>query len=451
MQQPWQLRAQFAERLCAHLDRTVTGRAALIDGARELNAEVAAARGGHTERTGSAQRLAVERQGAISVGSPAELAALARIFAAMGMYPTGFYDLRDLSDGTVPVIATGFRPNDPVELERNPFRVFASLLATFDRAFFSTELAARIDTFLDNRVLFPPRLLALADRAEAETGLADDDAQEFLSLATEAFTRPAAPVDRAWYEELAAVSSVAAQIAGVRSVRIQHLAPRVLDLDAFCARMRERGIETIGPIEGPPPWHGPDLLLRQASFARVPGPATDTNPGGIGTGSTTRRLGEVEARGIALTRLGRQVYDAFGPAALPDSEEGLAGAAFAVSIMTAVPERVRDGRPPAGDLSSLLAAGWLVSEPVLFEDFLPESAAQIFRSQLTAGRRRRARTARHAPWSGPVLDGAWLAGALQRELLDPDELYWLRSTVSEQVALTELGLRQTRDRIGRTY
>jgi uncharacterized glyoxalase superfamily metalloenzyme YdcJ len=149
-------------------------------------------------------------------------------------------------------------------------------------------------------------------------------------------------------------------------------------------------------------------------------------------------------RGIALTRLGRQVYDAFGLGAMPDTEEGLAGAAFGVFTMTAVPERARDGRPPAGDLSSLLAAGWLAAEPVIFEDALPESAAQIFRSRLTSGRPRKAWKARHAMWSGPVLDAEWLTGVLQRELLDPDELYWLRSTVSEQVALTELGIRRTR-------
>jgi uncharacterized glyoxalase superfamily metalloenzyme YdcJ len=440
MQAPWQLRAHFAQRLSDALARVVPGHTALIDGVRETNAQASSAH----HHLGSSERVAVERQGAIRVGSPAELAAVARIFAALGMYPTGFYDLRELSDGTVPIVGTGFRPNDPVELERNPFRVFAALLTTMDRAFFSTELAARIDTFVERRELFSPRLLALADRAAAETGLGDEDAQEFLSLAVEAFTAPTEPVDQGWYDELAAISSIAAEIAGVDQANIQHMAPRVLDLEAFAKRLPELGIHALGVV-GPPGWNGPDLLVRQVLLA-TPSPEVDP-----GTDPRLLYLGEVETRGIALTRLGRQVYDAFGPDALPDSADGLAGAAFSVNTMTAVPERVRDGRPPAGDLSSLLAAGWLTSEPVVFEDFLPESAAQLFRSRRTSGRARRSRNPRHAPWSGPVLDTAWMAGALQCELLDPDELYWLRSTVSEQVALSELGLRDTRGRVGRTY
>jgi len=438
MQAPWQLRAHFAQRLSDCLARVVPGHTALIDGAGEVNAHVT------SQRLGGGERLAVERQGTIRVGSPAELAAVARIFAAMGMYPTGFYDLRELSDGTVPIVATGFRPNDPVELERNPFRVFAALLTTMDQAFFTTELAARIDASVERREPFSPRLLALADRAVSETGLSDADAEEFLTLATETFTSPTEPTDLGWYEELAEVSSIAAEIAGVDQVTIQHLAPRVLDLEAFAARLPDLGIRALGVV-GPPGWNGPDLLVRQVLLAT---PSPDVDPG---VDPRLRYLGEVESRGIALTRLGRQLYDTYGPDALPDTEEGLAGAAFAVTNLTAVPERVRDGRPPAGDLSSLLAAGWLTSEPVLFEDFLPESAAQLFRSRRTSGRARRSRNPRHAPWSSPVLDSAWLAGALQCELLDPDELYWLRSTVSEQVALSELGLRDTRGRIGRTY
>jgi uncharacterized glyoxalase superfamily metalloenzyme YdcJ len=441
MQQTWQLRSRFARRLSERLDNEDTGYTALVDLVSECNAETVATYGEKAERMGSAQRVGAEQHAEIRVGSPAELAEVGRIFAALGMFPTGFYDLRDLSDGTVPIIATTFRPNDPVELERSPFRVFAALLTTTDRQFFSADQVTRIGNFLDSRELFPPRLLALADRARAERGLEDDEAQEFLKLATETFTRPAGPVDKSWVEELAGVSSVAAEIAGGRSSRIHHLAPRVLDLDAFCARMAERGFQPVGGIQGPPSMNGPDVLLRQATFASTAeGPVFKDRDGNPSATSLKPPFLEVETRGIALTRLGRQVYDAFGPMALPDTEEGLAGAAFGLFTMTAVPDRVRDGRPPAGDLSSLLAAGWLVSEPVIFEDFLPESAAAIFRAHLTSGRPRRAWTARHATSSGPLLNSDWLAGVLGQPILDPDELYWLRSTVSEQVALKDLGL-----------
>ena len=53
--------------------------------------------------------MTAERHGAIRVGSVSELADAADLFAAFGMYPVGFYDLR---------------PTHADQLARNPFRVF---------------------------------------------------------------------------------------------------------------------------------------------------------------------------------------------------------------------------------------------------------------------------------------------------------------------------------------
>lgn len=44
-------------------------------------------------RTGEIERLDAERHGAIRVGTAAELATIARLFAVMGMQPVGYYDL----------------------------------------------------------------------------------------------------------------------------------------------------------------------------------------------------------------------------------------------------------------------------------------------------------------------------------------------------------------------
>ena len=38
---------------------------------------------------------------------------MARVFAGFGMHPVGFYDLRDASKSSVPVVSTAFRPIDP--------------------------------------------------------------------------------------------------------------------------------------------------------------------------------------------------------------------------------------------------------------------------------------------------------------------------------------------------
>ncbi len=48
-----------------------------------------------------------------------------RVFAVMGMFPVGYYDL---STAGVPVHSTAFRPVGDEALSRNPFRVFTSLL-----------------------------------------------------------------------------------------------------------------------------------------------------------------------------------------------------------------------------------------------------------------------------------------------------------------------------------
>jgi uncharacterized glyoxalase superfamily metalloenzyme YdcJ len=439
MRPTWQLRAEFARRLSDLYGREVPAYTTLVAVAHEVNRDVVGELGRDAERLGSIERVTAERHGAIRVGTPAELAQVARIFGAMGMHPTGFYDLREASaEAAVPVVSTAFRPAEPDQLARNPFRVFTSLLATQDRRFFSADLATRLEGFLARRQLFGPRLLGLADRAEAEGGLPDADADEFLGLATTSFALSSEPVDRAWYDELTAVSAVAADIGGVRSTHINHLTPRVLDIDALYARMTGRGIEMIDTIQGPPRWAGPDVLLRQTSFKALAEPRRFVEAdGSLSTGSLRVRFGEVEARGIALTRRGRAVYEERGVTGLPATEQELAASRLGVFTVTAVPDRARDGRPPVADLRILLADGWLRAEPVVYEDFLPRSAAGIFRSNLTsAGTRDAAR-------EGANLDAAWLAGVLQRPLLDPDDLYEARATAAEHAALAVLDLRST--------
>jgi uncharacterized glyoxalase superfamily metalloenzyme YdcJ len=436
MRETWELRAQFARRLSDLYGREVPAYTTLVDVSQQVNREVVADLGPAAERLGRIERVTAERHGAIRVGTPGELAQVARIFAGLGMYPTGFYDLRAAStEAAVPVVSTAFRPTDPEELARNPFRVFTSLLATSDRRFFSPDLAARLEAFLARRELFGPRLLELADRAEAEGGLPDDPASEFLTLATASFALSAEPVDRAWYDELSQVSAVAADIGGVGSTHVNHLTPRVLDIDALYARMTGLGIEMIDKIQGPPRWAGPDVLLRQTSFKALAEPRQFVEPDGRrSTGSLRVRFGEVEARGIALTRRGRAIFEEQGVTGLPATEAGLAAERLAVFILTADPDRPRDGRTPSSDLAGLLADGWLRAEPVVYEDFLPRSAAGIFRSNLTSA------GSRDVDQPGADLDADWLAGVLQRPLLHPDDLYATRAATAERTALAVLGL-----------
>ncbi|MGW5202854.1 2-oxoadipate dioxygenase/decarboxylase [Streptomyces spiralis] len=437
----WQLRAAFAARLSDMYGREVPAYTTLVDVSREVNEDVLRTRGADAERLGSISRVTAERHGAIRVGTPQELRQVARVFGALGMHPVGFYDLRETAASAVPVISTAFRPIDSEELARNPFRVFTSMLATADPRFFDADLRARLEAFLAGRELFPPELLALADRAEAEKQLPQEDAERFLQLAVQAFELSAEPVDKAWYETLERISAVAADIGGVRSTHINHLTPRVLDIDELYRRMTERGIEMIDTIQGPPAWQGPDVLLRQTSFRALAEPrALRTPDGTVISGALRVRFGEVEARGIALTRGGRTLYDrllalvdqqaAAHPETdrselartvweqhMPRTEHELLAQGQAYFTYQVAADRPRDGsRPPTG-VVDLVKQGWVRAEPIVYEDFLPRSAAGIFQSNLSG------EGSRNNDHEGTAYDAEWLSGAIGREVLDPFALY----------------------------
>ncbi|WP_112133755.1 2-oxoadipate dioxygenase/decarboxylase [Glycomyces dulcitolivorans] len=452
----WQLRARFAIRLAEMYGTEVPAYHTLVDVCREVNDEAARARGEDGERLGSIERVTAERHGAIRVGSPREMAEVARVFAAFGMLPVGFYDLRDASASSVPVVSTAFRPIDAAELARNPFRVFTSMLVTEDRRFFDAETQERLEAFVAGRELFGAELLALADRAAAQEGLGEDDAERLLALATDAFRLTTEPIERDWYDRLERISAVAADIGGVPATHINHLTPRVLDIDELYVRMQARGITMISEIQGPPDWEGPDVLLRQTSFKALAEERVFRHAdGSIHKGSLRVRFGEVEQRGIALTRKGRDVYDrlvaeadrrlAETPGAkrqdvardvwregLPATEreldlEGLGF--FTYRVAGPAPDTDR------AELRDLVASGVLVAEPIVYEDFLPRSAAGIFQSNLSdEGTRDDAQT-------GADYDLGRLAELVGAEIHDPFDLYAAQRDASLREAGHELGVR----------
>lgn len=425
--EPWQLRARFARSLSEMYGREVPAYTALVEVAHEVNADVAAAQGTDAERLGSLDRVTAERHGAIRLGTPRELAQVARIFGAMGMFPVGYYDLREAAPTPVPVVSTAFRPIAAGELARNPFRVFTSVLAVSDRRFFDPGLQRRLEQFLGERVLFGAELLALTDRAEADGGLAPADADRFVELATRSFELSREPIDEDWYRELERISAVAADIGGVASTHINHLTPRVLDIDELYARMQARGIEMIDAIQGPPRFDGPPVLLRQTSFRALAEPRALRRADGTVHESALRvRFGEVEARGIALTPAGRALYDELraGKAdaqrwserfGRTECELAVADLAFFTFEVARRPHP--DRAAPPSDIRGLVEGGWATAHPIVYEDFLPASAAGIFQSNLTAG------GAHDASVQGAALDADWMAGVLDRELFDPFELY----------------------------
>ena len=143
----------------------------------------------------------------------------------------------------------------------------------------------------------------------ADGGCDADEADDFVAQAVAAFALSREPVEKSWYDELSRVSAVAADIAGVSSTHINHLTPRVLDIDDLYRRMTERGITMIDGIQGPPRWDGPAMLLRQTSFRALAEPRRFRNDDGT----------IVEATAAGALRRGRGTRcgaDAEGPGTL---------------------------------------------------------------------------------------------------------------------------------------
>jgi uncharacterized glyoxalase superfamily metalloenzyme YdcJ len=338
-------------------------------------------------------RLSVERHGAIRVGKAEELSTLRQMFAVMGMEAVGYYDL---SQAGVPVHSTAFRPVSDRALRHNPFRVFTSLLRLelIDDAALREKAAA----ILAARDIFTPGCRALIAKHQQQGGLNAADAATFVQEALETFRWHAhTTVDSATYRALSQQHRLIADVVCFRGCHINHLTPRTLDIDRVQSLMPSRGIDPKTLIEGPPQRKVP-ILLRQTSFKALE-EAVHFNDGTPGT--HTARFGEIEQRGAALTPKGRELYDRLLAEAgtgsdnqhhqqhlsavfsdFPDDEESLREQQLAW-FRYRLTDKGEHLPPRAGEsVTQLLAEGRLSAEPIVYEDFLPVSAAGIFQSNL---------------------------------------------------------------------
>ncbi|NYZ61787.1 2-oxoadipate dioxygenase/decarboxylase HglS [Luteimonas deserti] len=441
---PDEIRHLFAQAMSRMYREEVPLYGALVELVAEVNAASLAADpalAGRLARSDGLDRLDAERHGAIRVGTPRELATLRRMFAVMGMHPVDYYDL---AVAGVPVHATAFRPLDPASLARDPFRVFTSLLRL--ELIADTALRDEAAAILDRRAIFTPRALALIDRAEQAGGLDADEARAFVEQALETFRwHSEATVSHATYQALLSAHRLVADVVCFRGPHINHLTPRTLDIDAAQRAMQARGIDAKAVIEGPPPRRCP-ILLRQTSFKALQEEVMFPAEHRADAGTHTARFGEIEQRGLALTPKGRALYDrllaqaretdgagstagdyparlAQAFAAFPDDEatlrrEGLGYFRYALTA---------DGEADRAAVAGLTAdaaieAGLVRADPVVYEDFLPVSAAGIFQSNL-GGDEQRAYAAQanqaafEAALGGPVNDAfAWYAQLEQASL-----------------------------------
>ena len=323
-------------------------------------------------------RISEERHGAIRLGTATELHMIARVFGVMGMQGVAYYDL---TQANVPVHSTAFRAVDAENLARSPFRVFTSLLRT--DLITDPNLRKQSEDILNARDIFTPRLRELVEQAEMQGGLNEADAQDFITQATYTFKwHEQAAVDKDFYEALKDADPRAADIVCFKGPHINHLTPRTLDIDTIHAQMPERGMNAKNVIEGPPPSH--NILLRQTSFKAL----TEKVTFGTQDGLHTARFGEIEQRGAALTPKGRELYDALlnkVRATITPTPDGSNAAEYMdvlTDIFKAFPNAPEDMRAEA--LAYFQAyktdTGETAYTPIVYEDFLPVSAAGIFAS-----------------------------------------------------------------------
>jgi uncharacterized glyoxalase superfamily metalloenzyme YdcJ len=180
--------------------------------------------------------------------------------------------------------------------------------------------------------------------------------------------------------------------------------------------MQAKGMPPKAIIEGPPKRECP-ILLRQTSFKALEEAVSFKNSEGeYEQGCHTARFGEIEQRGVALTPKGRALYDKLLSqarhqlGATPNEGNATQYNRILAEVFTAFPDDYQTMHDKelayfyyqpvdsAADINSdmsnlemvnsrqavnaLINQGAIRIEPIVYEDFLPVSAAGIFQSNL---------------------------------------------------------------------
>jgi len=437
----------------------------LLEIVRSINREFLSRHPALEQELGSLDRVSEERHGAIRLGLGEELRTMAAVFRVMAMLPVGYYDL---SVAGLPVHSTAFRPVEKSELARNPFRVFTSLLRL---DLLETGVREEAESILRQRDIFTPELRRLLAHCQSRGGLTEPEASCFVEESLKTFqwhTEAVVPI--AFYERMLKINSLLADIVCFRGPHINHLTPRVLDIYQVHRTMQGMGIEVIPEVQGPP--ESCPILLKQTSFKalneaiRFPG-----SDGEMVEGRHRARFGEIELRDCALKPEGRAIYDRLVAEVadrakrlkkeLPEPDYFPAYTAALDEVfqkgfpawtlealrtenlgyfryeLKPVSERPPGPLPPSMAtlerpelLRQLHAQGWINAIPVTYEDFLPVSAAGIFKSNLD---KNSGSIDREAP------NQEKFESELGRPVLDPFALYQKEESASIDAVFNALG------------
>ena len=346
--------------------------------------------------------LVQEHHGAIRVGNLEELHNIARLFATMNMQAVNYYDL---SAAGLPVYSTAFRDVTREGLAQNAFRVFCSVLRHDLLDDESKEIAKRQ---LQKRQIISDEAFKLIELAEKQGGLTQEQATEFINEAKKTFKwSKNATVRKDEYENLLKKNSLLADVVSFPNPHLNHLTPRTDNIDELFTELARRGIATTPIIQGPPARKIP-ILLRQMAFQAI---MEDVEfPDGKGSfvkGGHRARFGEFETKcDAAVTPKGMELYNNLlseVKARVNDSDPDYTKVIH--EVFDAYPDNLDDlrkqqliylnyfvtdkaknykGNPPS-DFEELIKQGFVFYEPVHYHDFLPVSAAGIFKSNLKEG------------------------------------------------------------------
>ena len=348
--------------------------------------------------------LSEQRHGAIRLGKASELSMMRRIFAIMGMYPVGYYDL---SVANIPVHSTAFRPVESESIRSNPFRVFTSLLRL--ELIENEALRQKAESVLQDRDIFGDQVRRLVKLAEENKGLTIAEVGEFISAIVNVFRwHSEAAIDSALYAELLQEHPLIADVVSFKGPHINHLTPRVLDIDEVQGKIHTTGAIAKAIIEGPPKRRCP-ILLRQTAFLAIKEPISFAGEEqGPSEFFHAARFGEIEQRGVALTKKGRALYDKLLKEtrlltrplndgsnltqylqqitavfnAFPDDYQELHLQQLAYFKYSICDTQIAPKIEHSTTIAELLEQGGVRIDPITYEDFLPVSAAGIFQSNL---------------------------------------------------------------------
>lgn len=427
----------------------------LLETVTEVNEETLNSKDFIADEMLDLSRIEGEKHGAIRLGNKDELYNMRRLFAVMGMQPVGYYDL---SIADLPVHSTVFRPVSREDLNKSPFRVFTSLLRL---ELLPEDIRNKVEEILSKRQIFTSKCLNLIEIHEKQGGLSEAEAKDFIVEALETFRwHNQATVEKDFYKELLCINSLIADIVSFKGPHINHLTPRVLDIDLLYARMQEKNIQMTPTIQGPPRRKIP-ILLRQTSFRALSEEILFPNQDGKGIQGTHRaRFGEIETRGAALTKAGMELYDELLNETLsqtkqddknyqeileqsfskfPDTinelfDKNLVHFNFSINENFPNQKMASEKDFKEFNLQKLIQEQIIKITPMTYEDFLPVSAAGIFKSNIVEGGFTKAEADLQLSNQDDI------ETALGTKIIDPQAIYQEESIKSLNQSLEKLGI-----------